>query len=483
MKTPVTVTRSALTIKECPPELAEALAFVRNSISFGSGDLENVPERVCYAQYDTQSKLCRTYPNALHLIQAAAHKLGLNLEVQDQRLRPPLDFGRINKTDFPSDVYGLLEAVAQSACSGLILAPTAVERTAIVCGLVRMLPQHFKILITGDQPISAIRIHESLAQVLAEEKIGLHVKHQSARSRIMVTFLDALKDFARGDLAYSGYALRDFDAWICDEVHRVSEPGYFALLNQFRAAYAWGLTATPVRADNSHQLLSVIFGPMLCSHSGEPFALHAAGSQPENASTRVFVFPLPAPSIAEDLRLHEKRRIAYLKNPALSATLRGIDASLPETAKVMVLVDSLRLGIILHKQLPGYVFLGSRQNVEHWQKVFDKLRAGEIHRVLVRVCTDRINLPEVDYLVDCTFAANVINGSAHRALSERGKPPSHLMLLCLGCEQFFNDGIAKLQKMNALDWQVTYMFDRKLVEHLPFARAPLLPELGTFPKS
>jgi hypothetical protein len=372
--------------------------------------------------------------------------------------------------------------VARSASSGLIIVPVRCNRAAIVCGLVRLLPQHFKILISSGDPISAMQIHASLSQALADEKLGLHVRHQSVRARIMVTHLDVLKDFARGDLAYSGYALRDFDVWICDEAHRVPEPDRLALLNQFRTVYSWGLTATPVRADNSHQLLSVIFGPTLCSLSRETFAFQTANSQPTSAATRAFVFPLPAPSIAEDLRLHEKVRIAYLKNPALGATLRGIDDNLPKTAKVIVLVNSIRLGIILRKQLPDYLFLDSGQSAERWRNVFDKVRTGEIRRVLVHTRTDRIELPEADYLIDCTFAPNVNVGSANRTSADEGRHASQVMLLCLACEQFFNDGIAKLQKMNALEWQVTYMFDRKLVEHLSFAHAPLLPELGTFPE-
>ncbi len=482
MKIPVTVTRSALAIKECPLELANSLAFVRNRVSFGGGDLENVPERVCFAQYDAQTKLCRTYPNALHLVQAAAHKIALRLEIQDRRLRPPLDFDRIGKTDHPSEIYQLFKTVDQSASSGLIIVPSGSDRTEIVSGLVRLLPQHFKILVTADGTISALRIHETLALSLVEEKIGLHVKHQSARSRIIVTHLDALTDFERGDLAYSGYALRDFDAWICDEAHRVAEPDRLGLLSQFRTIYSWGLTATPVRADNSHQLLSVIFGPVLCSLSREKFALQTANSQAENPAARIFVFPLPAPSIAADLRLHEKVRIAYLKNPALVATLRGIDASLPETARVMALVDSIRLGIILHRQLPHYVLLDSNQSAENRRSVLDELRAGKVHRAMLHAHSDRIDLPDFDYVIDCTFASNVADGGARRTSADGGQHANRVMLLCLGCEQFFNDGVAKLRQMNALEWEVMFMFDRKLAEHLPFAQAPLLPELGTFPE-
>jgi hypothetical protein len=35
--------------------------------------------------------------------------------------------------------------------------------------------------------------------------------------------------------------------------------------------------------------------------------------------------------------------------------------------------------------------------------------------------------------------------------------------------------------MNNLGWEVSYMFLREVVDHLPFEQAPLLPELGAFP--
>jgi hypothetical protein len=57
----------------------------------------------------------------------------------------------------------------------------------------------------------------------------------------------------------------------------------------------------------------------------------------------------------------------------------------------------------------------------------------------------------------------------------------YLMLLCLGSQHLFNLGVGKLQNMNNLGWEVSYMFPREVVDHLPFEQAPLLPELGTFP--
>jgi hypothetical protein len=57
----------------------------------------------------------------------------------------------------------------------------------------------------------------------------------------------------------------------------------------------------------------------------------------------------------------------------------------------------------------------------------------------------------------------------------------YLMLLCLGSQHLFNLGVSKLQNMNGLGWEVSYMFPREVVDNLPFEQAPLLPELGVFP--
>ena len=266
---PVTVTRSSLTIKECPPELADALAYVRQNVSFDQGNFRTTPERVSYAHYEAQTRTCRTYPNALHLVEAAARSLRLALEINDQRLRPPLDLSRVNQAEYPAVCYQALETVAQARSSGIVVAPAGAGTTAILCGLVRMLPRHFKVLVTADEKTVAQQIHAALTEALSEEKIGIHMPRRSERGRIMVTHLDALKDFVQGDLAYGGYALREFDAWICDEVHRLPVPGRIPFLNQFRPTYCWGLTATPVRADNSHELNSVVFGPALLAKSAD----------------------------------------------------------------------------------------------------------------------------------------------------------------------------------------------------------------------
>jgi superfamily II DNA or RNA helicase len=485
---PVTVTRSSLTIKECPPELADALVYTRQNVSFDQVNFRTTPERVSYAHYEAETKTCRTYPNALHLVEAASTRLHLALEVKDQRLRPPLDLSRIDKTEYPAVCYQALEVVAQARSSGIVVGLAGVGTTLIVCGLARMLPRHFKVLVTTEEKTVAHQIHAALAEALPEEKIGIHIARRSERGRIIVTHLDALKDFVQGDMAYGGCALREFDAWICDEVHRLPVPSRIPFLDQFRTTYCWGLTATPVRADNSHELNSVIFGPILVTKSCDnTLEIPAGDGEMGVVPLRVFVFPLLTPRpLAEGLSLYELTRAAYLKNPALAATLKGIDSNLPEAAKVLVCADTVRLGIILRRQLPQYTFVHRRQKPEFRQDVLKRLRAGEIRRVL---CADTwsegIDVPDLDYVIDCSGKPlpSLLMQRAGRANrnAEGQRHSLYLMLLCLGSQHLFNLGVSKLQHMNNLGWEVSYMFPREVADNLPFEQAPLLPELGAFP--
>lgn len=316
---PTMISRSSLTLRECPPELATELAYVRQDIAFEAGNFKSTPVKVSYVHYDHRTHVCRTYPNALHLIQKTAEQLGLELSVIDQRIRPQLDLGLLDKGEFRTVCFRALEAVTRANSSGLIVTPTGPDKTSILCGLVRLLPRHYKVLVTTEDKSVVNQIHGAFTRAVRDETIGIHNKPISNPARIIVTDLDALKDFTQGELAYSGYALREFDAWICDEVHRLPEPSRVPLLNQFRTVFSWGLTATPDRADNSHQLNSVIFGPTLFL-AGHAEMLELLQRRGESGITPVkaLVFPLPAERpIPEDWPLHAKMRAAYLKNPKL----------------------------------------------------------------------------------------------------------------------------------------------------------------------
>ena len=485
----ITISRSSLAIKGCPRELADELSYIRQDISYIEGNFTSTPVRVSFVHYDDASKCLRGYPNSLHLISKAAGKLGLSLDINDQRMRPKLELSNLDKERFRTVCFQALEAVAASNSSGQITAPPGVGKTSIICGLAKMLPTYHKILVTTDDRQVVKQIHQALTEHFPQEKVGIHIKPHSSPARIIVTNLDALEDFTRGELAYSGYALRDFDAWICDEVHRLPVPKRIPILKNFRPLYSWGLTATPKRADNSHQLNSVIFGESLfeIGHR-EAIDVQTQTGEKGIVPMKVLVFPLLTERpIPEEWSHYAKLRAAFLRNPKLDAMLSALNAQLPAESKALYFVDTLRQGVLMKRLVPGAEFVHGKLPLSKREEILNGLRTGALNRV---ICTDiwseGIDIPDLDFVVDVSgkLSPALITQRAGRAgRGAPGKNAGHyVMLLCLGSAHLFNHGISKIRRFNGLGWNVRYMFSREIADKLTFEQAPLLPEWGEFVK-
>jgi len=483
------ISRSSLTLRECPPELAAELNYVRQDITFEAGSFKSTPVKVSYAHYDHRTRVCRTFPNALHLVQKTAKHLGFEMNVTDQRIRPQLDLDSLEDGDFPTVCFRALEEVIRANSSGLIVTASETDKTSILCGLVRLLPKHYKVLVTTEDKAGVNQIHAALTKAVLDETIGIHDKPVSNPRRIIVTHIDTLNDFTQGELAYSGWALREFDAWICDEVHRLPVPSRIPLLSRFRTVFGWGLTSTPDPADNSHQLNAIVFGPTLFRAGHQDTVEIQQGAREGILAINVLVFPLPAEKpIPEDWPFHAKIRAAYMKNPKLGLLLNGIDAALPESSKVMVFVDTLRLGILLRKFLPRYPFIHSKLPQNLRQREIDRWKRGDINRMICTVTgSEGINVPDLDYIIDCSteLSPNLIiqwTGGAVRSAADK-QIRHYILFLCLASEHLFNNGIRKLQCIEKMGSDVRYMFHRSVADALRFEQTPLLSELGTFTES
>jgi len=483
----VKVTRSSLSISNCPRELADLLRYQRQDISLSEGNFVTTPVSVAYAVYDERTRICRTYPNALHFVKKHAAVIGCSLAADDQRILPELDPTKLDRGRFRSVCFAALEAAAKARGSGLILGPTGIGKTSIICGLVQMLPRDFKVLVTTEDRNVTQQIYKALSEALPSEKIGLHCKPASNLGRVMVTHLDALKDFTQGEIAYSEYELRSFDCWICDEVHRLPVPSRLPFLSQFRTACSWGLTATHERADNSHILNEVVFGPVLFSiNHKEAIAIQNQTGEKGIVPVKVMVFPLTTDDpVPEDLPLFAKIRRVCLKNPKMRGLLQGVVGSIPQPAKIMIFVDTRRLGFLISQWVPGFTFVHGNHSVEHRQAVLDKFKSGEVTKV---ICTDiwseGIDVPDLAYVVDCSAKVSpnrIIQRAGRAARSAAGKKAGYyIMFLCTASEHLFNQGVSKLRNISGLGWEVNYLFGRDYAKGLPFDKAPLLAELGRF---
>ena len=485
----VKVNRSSLSIADCPKGLADALQYQRLDITHSGGSFVTSRVPVAYASHDERSRICRTYPNALHLVKRHAGALHQNITVNDERTFPNLDLSVLDRSQYRSVCFEALAAVSKARSSGLIIGPAGIGKTSIICGLLQMLPKEFKVLVTTEDRNVALQLHKALGKAIPGEKIGLHCKPASEIGRITVTHLDALKDFTQGVIAYSGYDLRSFDCWICDEVHRLPVPSRLQFVPQFRPVYSWGLTATPERADNSHTLNEVVFGPVLFSiNHKETLDIQARTGEKGLGPVKVMVFPLATDEpVPDDTPLFSKIRKVYLKNPKMRRLLIGILSSIPDldTAKIMIFVDTRRLGFLISKWIPGFAFVHGLHSLEHRRSVLDKFKAGELAKI---ICTDiwseGIDVPDLAYVVDCSakVSPNRMIQRAGRAARSAGDKAAgyYIMLISTTSPHLFNQGITKLKSINDLGWEVRYMFDREYGRTLPFEKAPLLAELGQF---
>jgi len=200
------------------------------------------------------------------------------------------------------------------------------------------------------------------------------------------------------------------------------------------------------------------------------------------------VFPLATDEpVPDDLPLFSKVRKVYLKNPKMRRLLAGILSSIPGfgTAKIMIFVDTRRLGFLISKWMPGFTFVHGLHPLDYRQDILGKFKAGELTKI---ICTDiwseGIDVPDLAYVIDCStkVSPNRIIQRAGRAARGAGNKAAgyYIMLLSTTSPHLFNQGIAKLKGLNDLGWEIQFLFDREYSRALPFEQAPLLAELGQF---
>ena len=488
------VTRSSLTISDCPLALAQSLAYVHSDSQYVNGNFHSRSFLVPYHSFEpcpenADTGKCFTYPNALHHVKRWAQENGYKLVLEDQRVRPILDISKVDKSKYRSTCYQALTQVVAAQDSGQIIGPTGMGKTSIIFGLIDLLPKNpdFKILVSTEEKDVANQIYKKLKEFFPQESIGIVNRPHRDPGRIMVINQDALKDLSQGELAAMGYGLKDYSAWICDEVHRLPVKSRIPLISNLRPAFSWGLTATPKRSDNAHELNGAYFGRVLfeMSHS-DVIEVQKKTRELGIVPIKVSVFPLPTDQeIPEALSWYEKTKRAYLKNSKLPILIRGIDQLLPAEDKVLLFADTIRLSIILRKILPTYQLVNGKMPSEMRQEKLAQFRSGETKRIIATdVWSEGVDVPDLAHVIDCSckVSPNLLTQRAGRAArSADNKAYGHyIMLLCLSSEHLFNQAITKLEHFNRLHWDVSFYFPESIIQQSSFSRAPILIELGKF---
>lgn len=185
--------------------------------------------------------------------------------------------------------------------TGVLHAPTAFGKTVVAIGLINKRKVNTLILTHSRQLIEQWQIR--LKSFLSNTEIGvIGGGKKKPTGQIDVATYQSLinkKDNTVDSL------IQDYGQIIIDECHHVSAPRYEMVLNEVRAKYVLGLTATPERQDGHQKIIFMLAGPIrhkVKSNHAEKFEQHVVVTQLYNESSPTFVNSEERPRISDVYR-------------------------------------------------------------------------------------------------------------------------------------------------------------------------------------
>ena len=122
--------------------------------------------------------------------------------------------------------------------------------------------------------------------------------------------------------------IQDYGQVIIDECHHVSAPRFEMVLNEVRAKYVLGLTATPDRQDGHQKIIFMLVGPIrhkVKSNHAEKFEQHVVVTQLYNESSPTLVSSEERPRISDVYRwiMEDNKRTQKIVDDVISIIGKG----------------------------------------------------------------------------------------------------------------------------------------------------------------
>lgn len=194
-----------------------------------------------------------------------SHAAAVAVEVDDRRVAPaaaPMTL-QVALRDYQLDAVER----ASSHRDGVVVAPTGSGKTVIAMGLIASLGVRALVLVHTRTLVA--QVEDAVRRCLAIEA-GVVA---AGTCRIADVTVATVQSLSRRDLS----ELRDaFGLVILDEAHHCPAATFAHVVQQFRARWRIGLTATPERADRLDPLMHAALGPELVRL--QPRDLQAVGS-------------------------------------------------------------------------------------------------------------------------------------------------------------------------------------------------------------
>lgn len=279
--------------------------------------------------------------------------------------------------------------------TGVLHAPTAFGKTVTAIGMITKRKSNTLILVHSRQLVDQWK--ERLKSFLPDVEIGIIRGGKNTPSGIIdIAIYQSLinkKDNSVSDL------VQDYGHVIVDECHHVSAPRFEMVLNEVRAKYVLGLTATPERQDGHQKIIFMTAGPIrhkVKSSHDEKFEQQVIVHQIYDTSSSVLTSPKERPKISDAYRW-------IMEND--SRTQRLIDdvlASVHKNKHPIILTERREHAEtinnkLLEKGIDSIVLKGAMRAIER-NEMDERLSTAQVIVATGKYVGEGFDLPRLDTL-------------------------------------------------------------------------------------
>jgi superfamily II DNA or RNA helicase len=235
---------------------------------------------------------------------------------------------------------GQSEALVQIAHAdmGIIVAATAFGKSFVITQACKMYPT-LRILVVSP----SVSVVNSLRNRITEELGADNVGQVGGGKRILgkrVT-VSTVKSMTKVDPSV-------VDLMFFDEVHGVGDNEAGKTVAYYDNCRRFGLTASPVRGDNSEMCMEALFGRFLIEVSYQD-AVEMGNVVPID----VYMVRVPG-RIRQSRSSYENKRLSYWTNDIRNDKIAEVAKKVPKDDQCLIMVETLEHAIHLNKRLPEY---------------------------------------------------------------------------------------------------------------------------------
>lgn len=321
-------------------------------------------------------------PRVLDWLQSRGHTCEF-IEYRDVKaLKPMPDFSQVGLLR-----PGQSEALVQIAHAdmGIIVAATAFGKSFVISQACRMYPT-LRILVVSPSVSVVNSLRGRLEEAVGSDNVGQAGGGKKVLGRRVT--VSTVKSMMKIDPSV-------VDLMFFDEVHGVGDNDAGKTVAYYDQCRRFGLTASPVRGDNSEMCMEALFGRFLIEVSYQD-AVEMGNVVP----IAVYMVKVPG-RIRKSNSSYENKRLSYWTNDIRNDKIAQVANKVPEDDQCLIMVETLEHAIHLHKRLPEYtvVHFGS-VSLEYHAYEFKELSSRERGRSRSWVRTGqfsfRLTTPEDD---------------------------------------------------------------------------------------